>query len=400
MANRKCYAYILGQAVLSVIVAALLLPTATAENATLRVEVIMPDGSPASDVPVTLMGLYRENISAFDAGHTDANGAIEIEFKPESHHRFESERPGYGPWRVIAEAGGYAPAVSGVFVWSDDDALYSGVQQRHESATEAWESGESFSNWAHTHPTRLHSGETHELRLEFEQGESVTLRLKDSLDRPIANYELRVEICLQGQSRMGWGPTVEVTNTNTDDEGYFTIPNVADHVHAFWIEGEGRRKYVSPQSSVRDGVHRFHPLREEGPIVFEVDTGKQIKIRVLDAETGEPLPQTMLNSAMSFPSTTQSGVALWADDQGRLVVNNYPTLRVASVSLAREGYESARLDIDEIPDGEWKTVELEPTDDPDATGPRVDPPEDGQAGPSALGAWSQFVEGEVTVGSE
>ncbi len=379
---------------------AVLIPVfAAADAPTLRVELTKPDGSPANSVRVKLLGLPRENIDSFHAGFTDLEGKLNIAFEADRHDR-RGERPGYGAWRVAAQAEGYAPVISRILVWYEDEEIPSFIQRRADEATEAWDSGESYSNWAHADPKLLRAGETHELPLRFEEGETVTLQVKDSLDRPIANHGIGVEICLEGQARIQCAPVLAIDGTSTGEDGFLTLHHVGDYVYGFAVGGEDAQKFTAPGTSVRTGAQRFHPLRQGDLIRFDVDTGRRVRFEVVDAETGDPLPRTGVTSVFRFPGATQGGSALWTDARGRIVINNHPTIAVSGNAFLRKGYETKFIRSEDIPDDEWVTVELEPADDPEGTGPISVPDDFDEARARALESWSRYVEGEVTIGTE
>ena len=368
----------------------------------LTVRVTQAGGEPAAGAPLKVVGLLRQNLATVDAGRTGDEGELEIRFMAKRDHE-DRERPGYGAWRVVALPEDHAPAISDVLLWADpeprphtEDSLRERLENRIASATEDWASGSRYSVWANTEVLTLRAGESLDQPMRLAAGESIAITVQDELGRPIVGREIKLNLCLESETRHGMGLSVELAECVTDDHGQVMFDHIGDLVYAFEMPGGG--KYTSRQTHYRATWLRHHIL-EQGPVIeYEVDKGRSINLQTIDAETGEPLPVVQIRPVVTFRALVNQPIsALWTDERGRLHVENHPSRSVLWLQFARNGYEQKSVSLDDIPKDAVLTVALTPSAEEEFQDYTFDPPDEFPGSPRVIEIFGTMVEGELII---
>jgi hypothetical protein len=336
------------------------------------IEATLPDGAPASEIPVYEVGLDRGYIRYGEIGKTDAVGHFTVPFQ-RGRETDDAKSRGYGLYRYVLMPPAHAWEVSDFYCWNEypdggPTALPGGFAQLH--AYDTWfapdydgklKATDPADNWSYGKGVALYAGKDVAWPIRLKVGESVELTVVDQEGRPIADAPLEIGIDLRARTRTGFGGHIPITKRTTDVQGRCRLEHVGDFAYNFLMDGATKRGYYTPNA--RD--YRWdvdHNIAQQGTTIrFQRVVPEKLKFQVRDATTGEPVAGAEITPCYQFFAFPQTGSTAGTTREGEETLEvefPWPLEHVVWFEATAPGYEIGRFVMEKYKAGDVIEIAL------------------------------------------
>lgn len=341
----------------------------------ITIEATLPDGAPATEVPVYEVGLERDHIRYGEIGKTDAAGRFTVPFQHWRGTESANSR-GYGLYRYVLMPPAHAWEVSDFYCWNEYPDGGSTAQPGglgHLYAYDDWftpdyngqlEATDPADNWSYGKGVALYAGKDVAWPVRLEVGESVALTVVDQDGLPIADAPLEIGIDLRARTRTGYGGYIPITKCTTDAQGRFRLDHLGDFAYNFVMDGATKRGYYTPNA--RD--YRWdidHSIAQQGTTIrFQRVVPEKLKFQVRDATTGEPVAGAEITPCYRFVAFPQTGSTAGTTRDGEETLEvefPWPLEHVVWFEATAPGYEMGRFIMENYRTGKVLEIKLSPT---------------------------------------